>query len=82
MTIVPLFCNGNDPIVPKTGVGSIAPTISTVAMHLSAYRRVDGVMLPHQIDTSLDGKASEAWTIDSFKVNPKVKANAFQKPAK
>ena len=51
-------------------------------MHLSGYRKVDGVMLPHQIDISIDGRASEAWTIDTFKLNPKVKANAFQKPAK
>jgi hypothetical protein len=29
-TIVPLFCNGNEPIVPNTGVGSLSPTISTV----------------------------------------------------
>ena len=55
---------------------------STVAMHLSGYKKVDGVMLPHQIDISIDGRASEAWSIDTFKVNPKVKANAFQKPAK
>ena len=58
------------------------PRTSTVAMHLSAYKKVDGVMLPHQIDVSIDGKASEAWTIDTFKINPKVKASAFQKAAK
>jgi hypothetical protein len=59
-----------------------APKLSTVAMHLSGYKKVDGVMLPHQIDISIDGHASEAWTIDAFKLNPKVKANAFQKPTK
>ena len=59
-----------------------APKISTVAMHLSGYKKVDGVMLPHRIDLSIDGKASEAWTIDAFKINPKVKANAFQKTNK
>ena len=58
------------------------PKTATVAMHLSGYKKVDGVMLPHQIDISIDGHASQAWTIDTFKVNPKVKANAFQKPAK
>ena len=58
------------------------PRTSTVAMHLSGYAKVDGVMLPHQIDISIDGRASEAWAIDTFKINPKVKAGAFQKPAK
>ena len=58
------------------------PRTSTVAMHLSGYKKVDGVMLPHQIDVSIDGKASEAWTIDTFKINPKVKTSAFQKAAK
>ena len=59
-----------------------SPRTTTVALHLSAYKKVDGVMMPHQIDTSVNGQASEAWTIDAFKINPKVKANAFQKPTK
>ncbi len=59
-----------------------SPKTTTVALHLSAYKKVDGVMMPHQIDTSVNGQASEAWTIDAFKINPKVKANAFQKPTK
>ena len=59
-----------------------SPRTTTVALHLSAYKKVDGVMMPHQIDTSVNGQASEAWTIDTFKINPKVKANAFQKPTK
>lgn len=58
------------------------PKTSAVAMHLSGYKKVDGVMLPHQIDISIDGRASEAWTIETFKINPKIKANHFQKPAK
>ena len=58
------------------------PRTSTVAMHLSGYKRVDGVMMPHQIDISIDGQASQAWSIDTFKINPKVKANVFQKPVK
>lgn len=58
------------------------PKTSAIAVHLSAYKKIDGLMLPHQIDTSIDGRASEAWTIDTFKINPKIKANSFQKPAK
>jgi hypothetical protein len=59
-----------------------APKTTTVAIHLSDYKKVGGVMLPHQIDTSVNGQASEAWTIENFKVNPTVKANVFQKKAK
>jgi hypothetical protein len=39
-------------------------------------------MVPHQIDTSVNGQASESWTIENFKINPTVKANVFQKKAK
>jgi hypothetical protein len=59
-----------------------APKTTTVTIHLSDYKKVDGVMLPHQVDTSINGQASEAWTIENFKVNPTVKANVFQKKAK
>jgi len=58
------------------------PKTATVAMHLADYKKVDGVMLPHQIDISINGQASEAWTIENFKVNPTVKANVFQKKTK
>jgi hypothetical protein len=59
-----------------------APKMSTVAVHLADYKKVDGVMLPHQIDISINGQASESWTIENFKINPTVKANVFQKKAK
>ena len=59
-----------------------APKTTTVALHLSGYKKIDGVLLPHQIDTSVNGQASETWTIEKIKINPAVKANAFQKPAK
>ena len=56
-----------------------APAVSTTAMHLSDYKKVDGVLLPHQIDISIDGRASESWTIEKFKINPTVKADVFKK---
>ena len=55
---------------------------TTVAMHLADYKKIDGVMWPHQINISINGQASESWTIDTFKINPKVKANAFRKSTK
>ena len=59
-----------------------APKTSTVAVHLSDYKRVDGLMFPHQIDTSVNGQPSEAWTIEKIKVNPTVKAGVFEKKGK
>jgi hypothetical protein len=56
--------------------------LATVAMHLSTFKKVDSVMLPHQIDISIDGQAAEGWTIEAVKINPKVKPNTFRKPAK
>jgi hypothetical protein len=56
--------------------------LATVAMHLSGFKKVDGVMVPHQIDVSIDGQAAEAWTIETVKINPKVKPGTFKKPVK
>lgn len=72
------------PVVPA-GARTTAsqPTkLATVAMHLSGFKKVDGVMVPHQIDISTDGRATEAWTIETVKINPKVKPSTFKKPAR
>ena len=55
------------------------PEMGTYAMHLSDFKKVDGVMLPHKIETSLDGEPNEEWTIESYKVNPNVKADVWEK---
>ncbi len=55
------------------------PPLGTYAMHLSDFKKVDGVMLPHRIETSLDGEPNEEWTIEKFKVNPSVKADLWEK---
>jgi hypothetical protein len=55
------------------------PQMATYEMHLSDYKKVDGVMLPHKIDTSMDGEPNEEWTIEKFKVNPQVKPDTWEK---
>ena len=55
------------------------PPLGTFAMHLSDYKKVDGIMLPHKIETSLDGEPNEEWTIEKYKVNPQVKADVWEK---
>jgi hypothetical protein len=55
------------------------PELGTFAMHLSDYKKVDGIMLPHKIETSLDGEPNEEWTIEKFKVNPAIKPETWEK---
>ncbi len=56
------------------------PEASPVAMYFTDYRTVDGVMLPHRLNISVNGEPNEEWTVDKFKVNPAVKASEFEKP--
>jgi len=55
------------------------PQLGTFAMHLGDYRKVDGIMLPHKIETSLDGEPNEEWTIEKYKVNPQIKPDTWEK---
>jgi hypothetical protein len=55
------------------------PQMGTYAMHLGEYKKVDGVMLPHKIDISLDGQPNEEWTVEKYKVNPTIKADTWEK---
>ena len=55
------------------------PPLGTFAMHLSDYKKVDGIMLPHKIETSLDGEPNEEWTVEKYKVNPAIKADTWEK---
>jgi hypothetical protein len=55
------------------------PQMGTYAMHLADYKKVDGVMLPHKIDISLDGEPNEEWTVEKYKVNPSIKADTWEK---
>jgi hypothetical protein len=36
-------------------------------------------MLPHKIETSLDGEPNEEWTIEKYKVNGSIKADLWEK---
>jgi hypothetical protein len=55
------------------------PQMGTYAYHLSDFKKVDGIMLPHKIETSLDGEPNEEWTIEKYKVNPSIKADFWDK---
>ena len=72
------------PMAPARLGTAASPTtkLVTVAMHLSGFKKVGGVTVPHQIDISIDGRATEAWTIETVKINPKVKPSTFKKPTR
>jgi hypothetical protein len=55
------------------------PQMGTYAYHLADFKQVDGIMLPHKIETSLDGEPNEEWTIETYKVNPSIKADFWNK---
>lgn len=55
------------------------PAPSNVSMFLADYKKVDGVMIPHRLTQSVDGKPVEEWTIEKVKVNPALKADFFDK---
>jgi hypothetical protein len=55
------------------------PQLGTYALHLSDFKKVDGIMLPHKIETSLDGEPNEEWTIEKYKINPSIKPDTWEK---
>jgi hypothetical protein len=55
------------------------PAPSTINLFLADYKKVDGVMLPHRLTQSVEGKPVEEWTIEKVKVNPAIKADLFEK---
>jgi hypothetical protein len=48
-----------------------------IQMFLDDYRPVDGVMFPHHVSRSVDGKTTEEWTFKTITVNPAFKPDAF-----
>jgi hypothetical protein len=79
------MAGGGQPLSPEEMQKRIAemqrtpPQLGTFAMSLSDYKKVDGIMLPHKIETSLDGEPNEEWTIEKYKVNPQVKPDTWEK---
>jgi hypothetical protein len=56
------------------------PPPSQFTMHLGDYKKVDGVMLPHKFDISVEGQPTEEWTVERYRMNPSIKAGDFEKP--
>jgi hypothetical protein len=58
------------------GFGGAAATLE---MHLSEYKAVNGVKLPHLITRGTNGQTAEEWVIKSYRINPAFKGNTFTK---
>jgi len=48
-----------------------------INMFLDDYKSVDGVMLPHHMARSIDGKPAEETTVKTIKINPAFKPDTF-----
>ena len=46
-------------------------------IYYSNFKPVNGVLLPHTLQRSIDGKPSEETTFEEIKVNPKIDTNKF-----
>lgn len=53
------------------------PQIVEIQLFLDDYKPVDGVMLPHHISRSIDGKPNEEWTFKTITLNPTFKPDTF-----
>ena len=53
------------------------PQIVDIQLFLDDYKVVDGVLLPHHLSRSIDGKPAEEMTFKTIKVNPVFKPDAF-----
>lgn len=51
----------------------------TIETHLSEYKAVSGIKLPHLITRGVNGQTNEEWEIKSFRINPSLKGNTFTK---
>jgi hypothetical protein len=54
-----------------------APQVVDIQLFLDDYKPVDGVLLPHHLSRSIDGKPAEEMTFKTIKVNPVFKPDAF-----
>jgi len=55
-----------------------APQVVDITLYLDDYKSIDGVLLPHRISRSVDGKPAEETTFKTIRVNPPFKTGTFE----
>jgi hypothetical protein len=68
-----------DTIQGRRGRPGGAGAPATLDMHLSEYKVVNGLKLPHLITRGTNGETAEEWVIKSYRINPTFKGNTFTK---
>lgn len=63
----------------KAGPRGGARQEGNLEVYFSDYRSVNGILLPHHITRSSNGKLAEEWTIKKYKINPPLTAQDFEK---
>jgi hypothetical protein len=58
------------------------PQQVTFELRLTDYKKVDGVLLPHVMTQSVDGKPTEELTISAYKINPTFDQDTFVKKSR
>jgi hypothetical protein len=53
------------------------PQLVDITLYLDDYKSVDGVMLPHHMARSVDGKPTEETTFTTIRINPAFKSDTF-----
>ena len=51
-----------------------------IVTRFESYRPVDGVLMPHHITTSIDGRITQQTVIDLIDGNPELSAESFTRP--
>jgi hypothetical protein len=64
---------------PQARRGGGPPPPITIETHLSEYKAVGGIKLPHLMTRGVNGQTNEEWQVKSFKINPNFKGNTFTK---
>ncbi|HEX5109102.1 MAG TPA: hypothetical protein VFV95_11670 [Vicinamibacterales bacterium] len=59
----------------RGGAGQVAP----LQMYLSDYKSVNGIKLPHLIQSGSNGETTEELVVKSYRINPTFKADLFDK---
>jgi hypothetical protein len=59
--------------------GPVKPEEVEMQVRFEDYREAAGLLLPHRITSGSEGETSEEWEIKSYTLNPRFKADKFQK---
>ena len=60
----------------QAAAGAPAPLVD-ITLFLDDYKPVDGVLLPHHLSRSIDGKPTEEMTFKTIRINPAFKPDTF-----